>query len=293
MTTPRLFVRISLIVSLALVPYALVAQSAPAPQAAATQAAATPAAAPQAELSWADKTLRQESYATPPPELASAILAPRHLNVTLGELSPDKKWFLNEVGDGPVVMATFSRPYDELGGLFLDAAAHRTHAMTTRNNVAIELISAADGTKRSVPLPAGARVSGATWSPDGGAIAYFIHGPEASHIWIADTASLKSRQLTKSPVLATLVSGFQFTDDGKHVATILVPDGRKPRPVRPAAPVGPEVSLAEGGTKNRLRTYASLMTTPYQFELLEWHTTGQYALIDVTTGAVKKVARRQ
>ena len=281
MPAPKLLTRVALISLPALVPLALLAQTAPAPQA--------PAAARPAPPSWADQVLQQESYATPPPELASAVLAPRHLNTTLGELSADKKWFLNEVGDGPVVMATFSRPFDELGGLFIDASANRTRALTIRNNVAIEVISATDGTRRALPLPAGARVSNATWSPDGSAIAYFLHGADATHIWIADVATLKSRQVTKTPVLATLVSNFQFTNGGKQIAVVLVPEGRKPRPVRPAAPVGPEVSLAEDGDKNRLRTYPSLMKTPYEFDLLEWHATGQYALIDVATQSVKKI----
>ncbi len=51
--------------------------------------------------SWADDIMTKESYATPPPELADAVLAPRHLNVTLSIISPDKKWFVSEVGDGP------------------------------------------------------------------------------------------------------------------------------------------------------------------------------------------------
>ncbi len=285
MTTPRLCMRLAVILSLALVPFSLFAQNAPAPQAPA--APATPAAKPP--LSWADQILQQDSYATPPPELASAVLAPRHLNTTLGELSPDKKWFLSEVGDGPVVMATFSRPFDELGGMFIDASANRSRALTTRNNVAIQIISAADGSKRALTLPAGARVSNATWSPDGTAVAYFIHGADATHVWIADVATLKSRQVTKTPVLATMVTSFQFTNGGKQIALIQVPEPRKARPVRPMAPVGPEVSLAEDGEKNRLRTYPSLMKTPYEYELLEWHVTGQYALVDVATGASKKI----
>ena len=288
MPTLRLFARIALILLLAVVPYSLMAQSAPLTQAPA-QAPAAAAPAPRAPLSWADQVLQQETYATPPPELASAVLAPRHLNTTLGSLSPDKKWFLSEVGDGPVVMATFARPYDELGGVFIDARANRTHALTTRNNVAIQIISAADGTRQSLPLPAGARVSGATWSPDGSAIAYYVHGADATHIWIADVATLKSRQLTKTPVLATMVTSFEFTNGGKQIATVLVPDARKPRPVRPLAPQGPEVSLAEDTERNRLRTYASLMKSTHEFELLEWHATGQYALVDVATQAVKKI----
>ena len=116
---------------------------------------------------WADSVLKQDGYQTPPKELADAVLAPRYLNVTLTNASPDKKWFLDEIGDGPVSMKTFSKPFHELGGVFIDFKANRARALTIRNNVGIQMISAADGTKKPIQLPAGARVSNATWSPDG------------------------------------------------------------------------------------------------------------------------------
>ena len=47
-------------------------------------------------------------------------MAPRWLNVSLNEVSPDRKWFLNEVGDGPVTMDRFSKPFHDLGGEFID-----------------------------------------------------------------------------------------------------------------------------------------------------------------------------
>ena len=46
---------------------------------------------------WADEVLKRDDYQQPPKELADAVLAPRHLNVTLANLSPDKKWFLDEI----------------------------------------------------------------------------------------------------------------------------------------------------------------------------------------------------
>src|SRR5687768_5479153 len=70
--------------------------------------------------SWADEIIKQDTYATPPPELSDAVLAPRYLNVSLTSASPDKKWFLDEIGDGPVTMKTFSKPFHELGGVFID-----------------------------------------------------------------------------------------------------------------------------------------------------------------------------
>jgi hypothetical protein len=110
--------------------------------------AATGAQAPQSP----DDVLKQQTYQTPPKELADAVLTTRYLNVSLTSASPDKKWFVDEVGDGPVVMKTFSKPFHELGGVFVDYKANRARALTVRNNVGIHLITAADGTRKTIQL---------------------------------------------------------------------------------------------------------------------------------------------
>jgi dipeptidyl aminopeptidase/acylaminoacyl peptidase len=268
-TTPRA-VRVASILCLAVLPLSLIAQS------------------PQSAQSRNDEILAREGYLTPPPEIAEAVLAPRYLNVSLSNLSRDKKWYLHEVGDGPVPMKTFAKPFHELGGVFIDYKANRARTLTVRNNVGIQIISAADGSQRTIQLPAGARVSNATWSPDSSTIGFFVHGEDATHIWVADVATGKSRQLTKTPVLATLVTGFEFTEDGKQIVVVQIPDARATTPQAPAAPSGPTVKIADA-EKNRLRTFPSLMSTPYEKELLEWHTTGQIALIDLQKGTVRKV----
>ena len=248
------------------------------------------AQSPAQNGSWADDVLKKDTYTSPPPELADAVLAPRYLNVSLANASPDKKWFVDEIGDGPVPMKTFSKPFHELGGVFVDFKANRSRTLTIRNNAGIQIISAADGSKRPIQIPAGARVSNPVWSPDGTSIAFFVHGEDATHIYVADVATGKSRQLTKTPVLATMVTSFEFTDNGKQIAAVLVPDGRAAMPPTPTAPIGPTVKIADEG-KNRLRTFPSLMSTPYEKELLKWHATGQVALIDVQKGTIKKFGK--
>ncbi len=240
--------------------------------------------------SWADEIIKKESYATPPPELADAVLAPRHLNVNLASISPDKAWFVDEIGDGPVLMKTFAKPFHELGGVFIDHKANRARTLTIRNNVGIQLISATDGSRRPIQVPAGARVSNATWAPDGKTIAFFVHGEDATHIYVADVATGKSRLLTKTPVLATMVTSFEFTDGGKQIAAVVVPEGRAAMPPPPSAPTGPTVKLADND-KNRLRTFPSLMSNAYEKDLLKWHATGQIALIDVQKGTIRKVGQ--
>ena len=71
---------------------------------------------------------------------------------------------------------------------------------------------------------------------------------------------------------------------------MLVPEGRAAMPPAPTAPDGPTVKIADSD-KNRLRTFPSLMSTTYEKQLLEWHATGQVALIDVQKGVVKKVGQ--
>jgi dienelactone hydrolase len=280
-TLPR---RTALVFALALLPATLLVAQRPAPP---TPPPAQATAAP----SWADQVIKAEGYQTPPKELADAVLAPRYTNVTLTNASPDKKWFLDEVGDGPVPMNTFARPFHELGGVFIDFKANRARSFTIQNNAGIQIISAADGTRKKIQIPAGLRVRGAVWSPDSKSIAYFGLSEDAAHIYLADVATGQSRQLTTTPVLATLVLNFDFTEDGKQIAVVLVPDNRPPMPpAEVTIPTGPEVKVALGG-RSSLRTFPSLMHTSHDFALLEWHATGQVALIDTQTRAVKKIGQ--
>ena len=236
-----------------------------------------------------DAILKAATYQTPAKELADAVLAPRYLNVSLTNVSPDKKSFVEEIGDGPVVMKTFSKPFHDLGGVFIDFKANRSRTLTVRNSVGIQIISATDGAKKDVQLPPGARVSNAAWASDSKSIAFFLHTDDATHIWLADATTGQAHQVTRTPVLATLATTFQFTNGGKDIAFVEIPDNRPPMPQEPGIPVGPSVKMDADSRPHRLRTFPSLMSTPYEFDLLSWHATGQLALIDLQTRTVRKI----
>jgi dipeptidyl aminopeptidase/acylaminoacyl peptidase len=257
--------------------------------AAAALALLLPGLAGAQAATWdSQEVLDAKEWVTPPGDIADAVLAPRYLNANLSEISPDRGWFIHEVGDGPVTMDRFSRPFDELGGLFIDYRANRDRNLTIRTNVGIEVISADDGSKVVIDVPRGARVSEATWSPDGSRLAFYVHTDEATHIYVAEPENGRSRQITRTPVLATFVTSFEWTADGREIATVLIPDDRPRRPLPAQVPGGPQVKRTNEG-ENILRTYASLMATPYDEELLEWHTTGQLALVDVDNRRVTEV----
>ncbi len=247
---------------------------------------AVPAVAQDATDSEA--ILAAKDWVAPPGSIAEAVLAPRYLNATLTNISPDKAWFFHMIGEGPPTMERFSRPFDELGGQFYDRQANRHRNLTTRSSVGINIISAEDGSVIEVSIPEGAKASNATWSPDGSQLAFFVHTDDETHIYVADPTDGDSRQITRSPVLATLVQSFEWTADSQEIATVLIPDNRAVRPEERRVPTGPQVKQTEEG-ENVLRTYASLMETPYHEELLEWHVTGQLASISVDDRRVTRV----
>ena len=244
--------------------------------------------ATQVPPSAAAAVLSAQGWVEPPAEIADAVLAPRYLNVTLNQASPDGRWFLNVVGDGPVTMDRFSRPFDELGGQFLEPQANRHRNLSIRSSAGLQVISASDGSVTDIEVPGGARVSAAQWSPDGSGLAFYVHTDDETHIYVADPESGDSRRITRDPVLATMVTNFEWTSNGAEIATVLVPEDRPGRPMEPTVPAGPEIKQTEDG-RNVLRTYASLMATPYDESLLQWHVTGQLATIAVDNRDVTRV----
>jgi Periplasmic component of the Tol biopolymer transport system len=145
----------------------------------------------------ADKALlATERYVRPPEEVAKLVTAPRQLNSTLSQQSPDKTHFLVVHGEGLGVEAKFAKPHYYFGGLQVDYKANRVRSFTTRGQTAIEIVDALSGSRVSMKAPSGATMSSPSWSPSGGQIAYFANFDDASYVYVADarTGKLASAQ---------------------------------------------------------------------------------------------------
>ncbi|HEX6135675.1 MAG TPA: prolyl oligopeptidase family serine peptidase [Longimicrobiales bacterium] len=235
-----------------------------------------------------DALLTTETWARPPEHIARAVLAPRHENTTLSNAAPGQQYFLSTRSDGMPSMAAFAKPHLWLGGLQVDPLANRVRSFTTRAAAGLEVIDVESGRAIRIQVPRGATVSNPSWSPDGRRIAYFANTDDATHIHVAELPSGSSRQLTRTPVLATLNTRIDWTSDGRTIATVLVPENRGPPPQVPAVPVGPKVRHTIDA-ENRLRTYASLLEWPHEMAQLEYYATGQLALIDVASRSVRRI----
>lgn len=233
--------------------------------------------------------LAKETYQVPPPEIAKLVLAPRHLNISLTNPSPDRKHFLKEESEGLPSVQGFGKPHLYFAGLQVDPKANRARALTTRGASGLSLIDPLTGKSTAIEIPKGATVSSPAWSPDSRQLAYIANFDAASHVFVADLATAKSVQVTKTPLLATLVSSIEWTADGKNIIAVLVPEPRAAEPKKPDIATGPQVRLWLDGAKSPQRQFWSLMEEPWEWDLLKYYATGQLATIDVKSKAVKKV----
>jgi dipeptidyl aminopeptidase/acylaminoacyl peptidase len=233
--------------------------------------------------------LAQERFVTPPPEVARLVTAPRQLNSTLAQQSPDKRHFLATHNEGLGVNTKFGKAHVYLGGLQVDTRANRSRQLTTRGLAAIEIVDAETGAKTRLEIPSGATASSPSWSPDGSRIAFFANFDDASYVYIADAKSGSSRRATGRAALPVLATSLDWAPDGSAVYAVLVPEPRMALPKEPAVADGPLVRMTTAGTKNKTPTYASLLASPYEKALLEYYGTGQLARIDARGGAVRNV----
>ncbi len=247
------------------------------------------AVVPTPPKSAVDEAITAERYITPPPEVARLVTAPRENNISYTTPSPvTRRWFVRPLSDGMPTLALMGKPYHNLGGFQVDVRASRSRGLTTRSNIGYELFDRTTGKATPVEVPAGARVGGISWSPDGATLAFLALFDDATQIYLADAMTGRSRPLTRTSLLATHVTAIEWTADGKSILTVLLPDGRGPEPRAPAVATEPMVRINEGA-KLKVRTFADLLQTSHEKSLLEYYSIGQLVLIDVKSRAVTRI----
>jgi dipeptidyl aminopeptidase/acylaminoacyl peptidase len=235
-----------------------------------------------------DSALTAETYLQPPAYIADAVMAPRHLNVTLGNPSPDGRLYIDGRGGGSPSIALLARPFHRLGGFQIDPRANRSRQLGIRSDVGLDVIDIETGSTTSIRVPDGARVSSPKWSPDGTQIGFLVHEDDATYVYVADPTSGRSRQVTHSPALATLYTSFEWMPDSRAIVAVLLPEDRGPAPVDPAVPTGPKVRITTP-EENSIRTYPDLLENPHEKAMLEYYTTGQLAVVQVQNRRVRRI----
>lgn len=246
--------------------------------------------APNAQSAWnPDEVLKKEGWVKPPAVVERIITANR-TDISYSMPSPDRKWFVRTAMPDRGDIRDYGKPHIYLAGLAVDVKANRARQMTMRAGTALTLVDPRTNATKSLDVPKGATVSSPTWSPTGTQLAFIANFPDASHVFVADVATGKSTQLTRTPLLATMENGIDWSADGRTITVVLIPDGRGVPPTHGPDGIedGPQVRLTEGRTIPQ-RIHWSLLEDPHDRAILKYYTTGQLAQIDVRTRAAKKI----
>jgi dipeptidyl aminopeptidase/acylaminoacyl peptidase len=234
--------------------------------------------------------LKVERYVRPPATIERIVLASR-TDISFDAPNADRSWFLRTTGKERGTVAAYGRPHKYIGGLNVDERANRARELTVSRATGLVLVNPQTGEERTLQTPAGASISAPSWSPDGRQVAFIANFEAASYAYVADVATGRSTQVSRTPLLATLHTSLDWTADGRSLVAVLVPDSRGPIPTHGEGGIedGPQIRFSTAGRPTPQRVHWSLLEDAHDKEILKYHTTGQLALLDVARRTARKV----
>ncbi|MDQ2770892.1 MAG: S9 family peptidase, partial [Bacteroidota bacterium] len=176
-------------------------------------------------LSAAAMTQAQDfKYQTPPQALQDLLLAPPTPRVSLA--SDGRTLALLAVQDFPTV-AELSQPELRLAGLRFNPRTNGPSRVSYA--VGIKLKKLPNGPETDVKgLPAAARLSGLSWSPDNKTLAFALTTPGSGldgrvELWVADVATATARRLLATPLNDAFGTSFEWVSDSQTLLARAVP----------------------------------------------------------------------
>lgn len=219
-------------------------------------------------------------YQSPPPEVVAILDAAPTPRVST---SPDGR---------TLALASYpAQPgLDRLAAPLLGLAGERINPTTnearrTRFYTGVTLVDVASGTTRALAgLPASAKLSVPSWSPDGKRLVFTHSAADHVELWIADVASGQARKLIDRPLDATL-DGWSWLSGSDRLLVHLVPEDRGEPPVEPPVAGGPLVEQTTGVEATN-RTWQDLLRTPFDEACFRHYFTHELAIVELADARI-------
>ena len=223
----------------------------------------------------------QGSYRQPPKEIMDALGAPA---IPTSSISPtrDKIALLEPMRYPPI--ADLAQPMLRLAGTRVNPNTNGPHLQGYAFKLTLKNV--ADGKETPVVMPAGAKITGVQWAPDGKHIALGNVTNTGTELWIVDTATAKAKRVGNVHV-NTAFGGYGW-EGSTHISANLIPAARGAAPqYQNLVPTAPNIQETSG-RRGAIPTVQDLLKSPNDEKLYEYYATSQLALIDLD-GKVKNI----
>ncbi len=245
-------------------------------------AAAVSLAAATPRLAWAQGA--DARYMSAPADIATALAASE---MPQPILSPARNVAALITLRSLPTIEELAQPMLRLAGRRINPETNNAHfAYQAPSIAALSLMTLPDGQTRPVNLPPGGGVQWARFSPDGSRIALTQATPKGVSLWLVETATGATRQLTQPVLNRTWGDACAWLSDGKALLCRVVPSRRGPAPTLARVPAGPRVQEHDGPAAP-LWTSQDLLTSAHDDALFEHYFTSQLAIVDAGSGRVQ------
>ncbi|NNC30180.1 S9 family peptidase [Longimicrobium terrae] len=233
-----------------------------------------------ATLAGAGPAAAQGGYLTPPDPIPAILNAQPTPAVLVGR---DRRTLALLAREGMPTIAEMAEPELRLAGFRISPRTNGISSTRASYSTGITFQDLASGTTRVVRLPAGARISYPSWSPDGRRLAFVNVGTGGLELWVTDVASGEPRRVTGPELNATMGTPYEWLPDNSGFIVARVRPGRGAAPRASEVPTGPIIQ-ENLGRSAPVRTYQDLLTNATDEALFDYYFTSQLTRVPLAGG---------
>jgi dipeptidyl aminopeptidase/acylaminoacyl peptidase len=232
-------------------------------------------------LACLPQTAPESGYMLPPPEMVALLDAAPTPSV---RPSPNARWLLLVERPSMPPLADVLRPWIGLAGSRIDPVTRAPKRELFETGLILRALEG--GEERRVALPSGARIDGVSWSHTSQHFAFALRTHSGVELYAVDVETLAPKQVAVR--LNTMLAGWSWDADGRHLLCALVPDDLGAAPAPPVVPSGPAIQETQGEV-SPTRTFQDLLQDEHDCQLFEHYGRSQLVRVSVDGGQVERL----
>ncbi|WP_207434416.1 S9 family peptidase [Sabulibacter ruber] len=215
-------------------------------------------------------------YQRPAESIAKLVEAPATPSVSFDSKG---EWMLVMERPGFPSIEEVAAPEARIGGLRINPAVNGASRGSSFNNLKVKKVKG--GQEFTIQgLPANAKISDVTWSPDEKQVAFLNTISNGIELWVLNVQDRSARKLTTASVNDAWGNAFSWTPDSKTLLVKVVNPLRGDAPKSQTTPVGPIIQENLGRTAPS-RTYQDLLKNRQDEALFDYYLTSQLVQVSL------------